>query len=360
MTELDRESDGRPALALPAFVDGHCHLDKTFLGLPWIPHQAQDSVAGRIDAERALRGALPLPTYDRAKALLRKMAAFGTTALRTHVDIDTSRGLDDLHAILRLREETREHVTIQIVAFPQSGILRDPGTRDLLDAALSEGADLVGGLDPATIDGDRAAHLDIVFGLAEKHGKGIDVHLHERHEQGLATIGDMCGRALAAGLQDRVTISHAFALGDADEAALAEATANLARAKISIATSAPGAFPMPPVKPLREAGVLVFAGSDNIRDAWSPLGNGDMLERAMLVAWRQNFRTDADVAIALDLVSCAGRRALGLGNGRLGSEDDKVLLPAETPSDAVARRPVDRMVLHGSKVLAREGVCLAF
>ncbi len=342
-------------ITLPAFVDGHCHLDKTFLGLPWMPHRAADSVAGRIDAERAMRGTLALPAYDRAKVLLRKMVAFGTTALRTHVDIDTARKLDDLHAILRLREETREHVAMQIVAFPQSGILRDPGTYELLDAALGEGADLVGGLDPATIDAGRTAHLDAVFALAVKHGKGIDIHLHERGATGLATIHDICARTAAAGLNGRSTISHAFALGDADERDFAAAAGALAGAGVAIATSVPGAFAMPPVKPLREAGVLVFAGSDNIRDAWSPLGNGDMLERAMLAAWRQNFRTDEDLGVALDLVSGAGRRALGLG----GTED-VVELAAETSSEAVAQRPRERIVRRGAQVLARDGVCLAF
>ena len=349
-----REAGGR-TIALPAFVDGHCHLDKTFMGLPWTPHQAADSVAGRIDAERAMRRALTLPTYDRAKGLLRKMVAFGTTALRTHVDIDTARKLDDLHAILRLREETCDHVAIQIVAFPQSGILRDPGTRELLDAALAEGADLVGGLDPATIDGDRDAHLAAVFALAAKHGKGVDIHLHERGATGLATIHAICARTVAAGLQGRATISHAFALGDADKRDFAAAAGALAKADVSIATSVPGAFPMPPVKALREAGVPVFAGSDNIRDAWSPLGNGDMLERAMLAAWRQNFRSDEDLCVALDLVSGAGRRALGPGDMQ-----DVVDLPAETPSEAVALRPGARIVRRGTRVLARDGVCLAF
>lgn len=112
---------------------------------------------------------------------------------------------------------------------------------------------------------------------------------------------------------------------------------------------------MPPVKPLRDAGVLVFAGSDNIRDAWSPLGNGDMLERAMLAAWRQNFRTDEDLGVALDLATTAGRRALGLGD-----TDDRVELQAETPSEAIAQRPGGRIVRRGSAVLARDGVCVAF
>ena len=116
--------------------------------------------------------------------------------------------------------------------------LEDEAEREtLLDAALAEGADIVGGLDPATIDGDRAAHLDAVFALAAKHGKGIDIHLHERGATGLATIHDICARTTAAGLHGQATISHAFALGDAAEGEFAAAAGALATQKRGAAGS---------------------------------------------------------------------------------------------------------------------------
>jgi cytosine deaminase len=329
-------------LELPGFVDGHCHLDKTLWGMPWRPHVAGVTVADRIAAERAVRGSLPVPTIERGRALLNQMLACGTTALRTHVDIDTALKLDDLHAILELREQTRDQVDMQIVAFPQSGILRDPGVADLLDAALKAGADLVGGLDPIGIDRDLAGHLDVVFGLASRNGKGVDIHLHDGGDSGLAQIEDVAARTAAHGLGGKVAISHAFALGDAKPDALKRAADLLARADVAIMTHAPGSASMPPVKALREAGVEVFAGSDNIRDLWSPYGNGDMLERARLIGYRQNFRRDEEMLIALDLVTEAGRRATGLGGG-----DTTVEVEAQTIAEAIATCPPRLAVRRG-------------
>jgi cytosine deaminase len=330
-------------LTLPGFVDGHCHLDKTLWGMPWRPHAAGATVAERIEAERAVRGSLPVPTIERGRALLEQMLACGTTALRTHVDIDTARRLDDLHAILELREQNRDRVDMQIVAFPQSGILRDRGVAELLDAALGEGADLVGGLDPLGIDRDLKGHLDVVFALASRHGKGVDIHLHDGGESGLAQIEDIAARTAAHGLGGKVAISHAFALGDARPDALRRVADDLAKAGVAIMTHAPGAASMPPVMALREAGVEVFAGSDNIRDLWSPYGNGDMLERARLIGYRQNFRKDEEMLIALDLVTEAGRRATGLGGG-----DTVVEVEAETIAEAIATCPPRLAVRRGA------------
>jgi cytosine deaminase len=340
-------------ITLPGFVDGHCHLDKSLAGLPWMPHEAEDSVPSKIASERARRGQLALPTIDRARNLLRRMVAHGTTALRTHVDIDTARRLDDLEAILELRREVGGHIDIQVVAFPQSGILRDPGTADLLDAALAAGADLVGGLDPVAIDGDMSGHLDIVFGLAERHGKDIDIHLHGRGALGLAEIRDIAGRTRAAGLGGKVAVSHAFSLGDGAPDELQAIAAELAEAGVAVMTHAPGAAPMPPVKPLRAAGVEVFSGSDNIRDMWSPYGSADMLDRARLIGYRQNFRRDEDLMVALDVVSRAGRRVMGLPE-----DTAEVLVEAETLAEAVVSCPPRQRVVRGNRVLAEAGRAL--
>ena len=119
---------------------------------------------------------------------MRQVVASGTLHMRSHVDIDNQLGLKNLHEILKVRERFRDLVTIQIVAFPQSGILRSPGTAELLDAAIAEGADLVGGLDPVGIDGDLDGHLDAIFAIAERRGVGVDIHLHDGGEGGIAQM----------------------------------------------------------------------------------------------------------------------------------------------------------------------------
>ena len=263
-------------------------------------------------------------------------------------------GVGGVEAILGVRERWAGVATIQIVAFPQSGIVRCPGVAERLDEALRLGADLVGGLDPLGIDGDVAGHLDVVFRLAERHGKGIDVHLHDAGEDGLAEILDIAASTAAAGLAGRVTVSHAFALGSVPEARAALAAERLAAAGVAVLTSAPGAAAMPPVRLLRQAGVRVVAGSDNVRDLWSPLGNASMLERCMLVAYRSGYRSDADLASCLDLATTEAAALLGLADRGLapGARADLIVVDAGSVPQAIAERPRPAAVITGGRLAA--------
>jgi cytosine/adenosine deaminase-related metal-dependent hydrolase len=346
------------ALLVPAFADGHVHLDKTLLGLPFQPHRPGASIAERIARERELRRELRAPVEERARRLIDMIVPLGTTALRSHVDIDPDAGLSGLHALLRVREATRDLVDIQIVAFPQSGIVTSPGVADLVDAAIREGADLVGGLDPAGIDGDIEGHLDAIFAIAQKHGAGLDIHLHDPGPLGAFELRQIAARASAAGMAGKVAVSHAFALGGIDEGEFARTGEALARADVAIMTNGPGAATMPPVRRLVAAGVRVFAGSDNIRDAWSPFGDGDMLGRAMMIAYRQDFRADADLELAFSLASSASAGVMGLPERgpRVGAVADLVALPAASIAEAVAARPRRKLVMKRGRVLARDGV----
>jgi cytosine/creatinine deaminase len=348
------------ALLLPGLVDGHLHLDKTLLGLPFQPHLPGDSVAQRIAAEKTLRRDLPLSVEERASKLVRQIAAHGTTSIRSHVDIDTEVGLAGLHALLRLRDEVRHFLEIQIVAFPQSGVILHPGAAQLLDQAISDGADLVGGLDPAGIDGDVAGQLNAIFAIAERHSVGVDVHLHDPGSLGCFELRQISERTIAAGLQRRVTVSHAFALGEVDECEFERTAETLARAGVAIMTSAPGPVAMPPVKRLCAAGVTVFGGSDNIRDAWSPYGNGDMLERATLIAYRQGFLADEDLALALSLVTEAPASVLGLDDYTLkeGAWADLVAVPVASVPEAVVEHPPRLLVMKRGRIIARNGKLL--
>jgi cytosine/creatinine deaminase len=278
--------------------------------------------------------------------------------MRSHVDIDNQLGLKNLHEILKVRERFRDLVTIQIVAFPQSGILRSPGTAALLDAAIADGADLLGGLDPVGIDGDLNGHLDPIFAIAERRGVGIDIHLHDGGESGIAQIRAIAERTRAAGLQGKVAVSHAFALGSVP-IELAERTSDLlAETGVAIMSHGPGGATIPPIKLLREHGVRVFGGSDNIRDAWSPFGNGDMLERAMMIGYRANFRHDAELALAFDMVSRTAADVLGIADYGIavGGPADFVVVEAGSLAEAVATRPRRKLVVKAGRMVAKDGV----
>jgi cytosine deaminase len=347
------------ALLLPPLVDGHIHLDKTLLGLPWVPNRAVGGrVRDRIEAERQVRAERTVPEAETAANLVRQVVASGTLHMRSHVDIDNQLGLRNLHEILKVRDRFRNLLSIQLVAFPQSGIVRSPGTAELLDAAITEGADLVGGLDPIGIDGDIDAHLDAVFGIAERRGVGVDIHLHDSGESGIAQLTAIARRTEAAGLNNRVAVSHAFALGSVPTD-VAERTADLlAEAGVAIMSHGPGGATIPPLKLLHEHGVEVFGGSDNIRDAWSPFGNGDMLQRAMMIGNRANFRHDEELALAFDMVTAAAARVLGLPTYGIaaGAPADFVVVEAGSLAEAVATYPRRKLVIKAGRIVARDGV----
>ena len=353
MPPADRRIDAAGHVVSPSFVEGHIHLDKTLIGLPFIPHIPGDSVAERIAAEKSLRRSIDVPVDVRGGLLIEQVVGYGTGSIRSHVDIDTEIGLAGLHALLRLKERYRHLVDIQIVAFPQSGIFADPGTADLLDAALAEGADLVGGLDPAGIDSNVTGHLDVVFGLAAKHGAGVDIHLHDFGTLGAFELRQIAERTIALGMEGKVAVSHAFALGGIDDFEFGRTADALARAGVAIMTNGPGPVPMPPVKRLAAAGVTVFAGSDNIRDAWGPYGNGDLLQRAMMIGYRQHFLADDDLRHAFDMVTTIAAGVLGIEAYGLapGGRADLVLIPAPSVPQAVADVTQGRIVIKRGRVI---------
>jgi cytosine/creatinine deaminase len=338
-----------------AFVEGHIHLDKSFVGGGWRPHVPGDALDERIAAEARLlaEADAEVPVAERALALVRQIAAYGTGWVRSHVDVHTEVGLAGVEMLLALRERCADLVELQIVAFPQRGVIADPGAAALLDAALSAGAEVIGGLDPAGFDGDVDGQLDVIFDLAARHAAGIDIHLHDPGELGTSQLRRIAERTERAGMAGRVAVSHAYALGAVEAGELARTADALARAGVSIMTNAPGTGPMPPVLALRDAGVTVFAGSDNIRDAWWPYGNGDMLERASMIGYRQGLYTDDELRVAWDLATGAAARALGLPDHGIhpGAPAHLVAVEAGGVPEAVAQHPPRRLVLHGGKIV---------
>ncbi|WP_447921925.1 amidohydrolase family protein [Achromobacter aegrifaciens] len=350
-------TDLRGHLVLPGFVDGHIHLDKSFVGGRWRPHRPAASLRERLAIEKEELAAAA-PIAERADALIAQVAAFGTVAMRCHVDVDATTGLANLRAVMAAREPWRGIVDIELVAFPQAGVMSCPGTVQWLEAAVREGAGVVGGIDPSTLDGDAEGQLDGVFGIADRLGAKIDIHLHEPGEQGVEQLARIAARTQALGLAGRVAVSHAYALGDVGPRALDEVARKLADAGVAIMTNAPGDRAFPPVLALLAAGVRVFTGNDNIQDCWWPYGNGDMLQRAMLIGYRSGFYTDDDLLTALHMASHAGAEVLGLEGYGLqpGNEATFVALPAPNGAAAVAAAPAQRFLFRKGEPVGEAAV----
>lgn len=354
----DQVIDARGCLVIPGLVDAHAHIDKTLWGTPWHPHQAGPTLMDKIQNERQVLGSLGLSPEVQSARLLRRLIACGTTHVRTHVDVGPDVGLTHLHGVQAMRERHRDWIDIDFVAFPQTGVMIRPGTLDLLEQAVRDGAQVIGGLDPVGVDRDPKGQLDGIFAIAGRHGCGVDIHLHDRGDLGAVTVEMIAERTRSLGLAGKVAISHAFCLGGVEPARLESLVGLLLDNDIAIMTHAPsGPTPFPPVRLLHERGVRLFTGSDGIRDTWSPLNNGDMLERAYLLAYRSGFRDDPGIEIALRMATYGGAQVMGVEHYGLavGSAADLVLVEAETAAEAVAFHPARRLVLKRGRVVAREG-----
>jgi cytosine/creatinine deaminase len=352
--------DAGGRIAIPGLVDAHTHLDKSLLGYPWYVNKVGPRLIDKIDNERKVKREYSLDAHVQSMRQALQSVGYGTTLIRTHVDIDTDQGVAALEGVMETCRQLAGVVEIEIVAFPQSGLMRRPGTAELLETAMQIGADLVGGLDPCGMDRDPKAHLDTIFALAGKYGKGIDIHLHEGGELGAFSMEMIFERIRALGMQGKVAVSHAFCLGLPDwnvSQALIDTCAEL---DVPILTTAPPSREVPSLKRLRAAGVRFGAGVDGFRDTWGPYGNGDMLERAMLLGLKNNLRRDDELLMALDVCTTGGAMAMDRAGHALevGGRGDVVIVEGESVGEAIVTHQPRKLVVTAGAVAARDGKSL--
>ena len=278
--------------------------------------------------------------------------------IRSHVDVDTEIGIANIEGVVATRETFRDLVEVQIVAFPQSGMLVRHGTLDLMEEALKAGADIVGGIDPGTIDRDPVRHLDAIFALADRYAKPIDIHLHEPGELGAFCLELIVERTRALSLQGRVMVSHAYCLGMLDRPRQTALIDALAAERVAVMTVGSPSAPALPLRLLRQAGVTIASGSDGIQGTWEPWGNGDMLERAKYLAQRNGMTNDADLEETARICTFGGAEGIGVAGYGLapGCHGTAVLVSARTLAEAVALTPQARTVICRGRVVVRDGV----
>ena len=349
--------DACGAIAVPGLVEAHTHLDKTLWGMPWYDGRKGGVLQDLVDNERNSRIPLGLDVHRQSMRHAIQLVETGTSHIRSHADIDTDHGLTLLEGKIRTRDALAGVVELQIVAFPQSGLMVRPGTYELLDEALANGADVVGGLDPSSFDRDPKASLDATFALAVKHAKPIDIHLHEAGELGAFTLEMIMERTRAHGLQGLVGISHAFCLGMPDQARVARLIEQVAALDIRIfSTGAPSAS-CPSLQHLCAAGVRVGIGCDGIRDTWGPWGQPDMMDRARIVGMKNKMRRDDELELLLHTTCSGGADAIGVPDHALtiGAQADFTLVAGETLAHAVVEQAPRPMVVKSGRVVARNG-----
>ncbi|MBO1026420.1 amidohydrolase family protein [Ochrobactrum sp. SD129] len=352
--------DGEGAIVAPGLIDAHTHLDKTTWGMPWHVNNRAAILRERIDFERDNRLEIGIDPHRQSMRHAIGLAAHGGTHIRSHVDIDPTHGLSMVEGVWETREKLKDIIDIEIVAFPQSGLMVMPGTKDLLDEALRQGCEVLGGIDPCGIDRDPKGQLDILFALATKHGVPIDIHLHETGDLGAFTMELIFERIRAHGMQGKVAISHAFALGMNDYLRVGQLIEQIALLDVAILTTGAPSATVPSIRRLKEAGVRIGGGCDGIRDTWGPWGQPDMLDRARIIGMKNGVRSDDDLEHLLHIVSQGGADVMGLKNYGLtvGCNADFTLLTGETLAHAVVDVAPRPLVVKNGRVSARNGVAV--
>ncbi|MGH7904459.1 MAG: amidohydrolase family protein [Candidatus Dormibacteraceae bacterium] len=358
---------GGEMLLLPAFIDTHVHLDKALTRDQLPEHDG--TLAGAIGAvhERKRRYTVE-DVRARARAVIEAGVLTGSTRFRSHVDIDTIAGLTPLEGVLAAARDCAGIAEVQTVAFPQEGILRDPGTLELMRAALAAGAGLVGGMPHwERTDRERREHVRLCFELAERFDRDLDMHVDETDDGSVRTLEMVADEALGRGWFGRVTAGHVCSLAAADDGYAARVIDKCARAGLSVVSNPVTNLVIQGrhdrglirrgttrIAELRAAGVNLCFGQDCIDDAFYPFGRGDMLEVALISAHAAHLAGREELLFALEAVTEAPARAWRLTDHgiRPGARADLVLYEARSWKEALRLQAPPREVWFGGQKVA--------
>jgi cytosine/adenosine deaminase-related metal-dependent hydrolase len=340
--------DAKGMLLIPSFIEKHVHLDKTYMGDHWRACIPASGVIERCEIEKNILASISSGIQERAEALLEVLLSYGSTHVRTHVDIYPEVKLQNLEGVQHALESYSNKVSSEIVAFAQHGLL-SPGTVELVREALRNGAGIVGAVDPATVDNNIEASLVQLLDLAVEGNADIDLHLHDPGHLGTFTMKRLACLTKQAGWEGRVAISHAFGLGDVSREEAVEIAELLRDSGISIVTSLPIGRNIPPVSLLSEYGVNVAIGNDNIFDSWWPTGNGDVLERVGRLIERSRWTDEVSLSQALKYITGGLTPLDREGRKQWPKEGDAanmILVEASCSAEVVARRSNRKAVFY--------------
>jgi cytosine deaminase len=362
-----REIDAAGRLVSPPFIDAHVHLDAVLtVGQPRYNSSGTLLEGIQIWSERK-----PSLTREdvrnRVLEEIRWEVAQGTLHIRSHVDV-CDPALTAMRALIEVREEVRDICDLQLVAFPQDGIMSFPNGRELMRKAMELGCDLVGGIPHYEWTRDMGVEdVHYTFTLAKEFNRDIDCHCDETDDPLSRFTEVMAADTLQQGWQGRVTASHCTAMHSYDNAYAFKLIRLLARAQVSVVANPfdnvvlQGRFDTYPkrrgitrVKELLASGVNVALGHDSIMDPWFPLGKGDMLAAAQLALFLCHMSGYEEINDVFDLITTNAARALRIQD-KYGIEEGKsadfLILDAPSAFEALRLVPTRLHVFkHGREV----------
>ena len=355
----DAEIDARGGLVTESFVDPHLHLCKV-----WTASMAGDAAmqayhgAGMAHAASAIDLAAQVKAQyheswisENARRAVALAALHGNLHIRALADVDTKARLEGVKALLRVRDEFRGVVDVQVVAFAQDGIVREPGAAALMSEAMRLGADVVGGIPwiEAT-DADQAEHVRFCFDLAREFDKDVSMLLDDAGDARLRTLELMARATIARGWEGRALAHHCRAMALYDEAYFRELVPLLKRARVPVVTD-PHTGPLHArVRELLAAEVDVCLGQDDISDAYYPFGRNNMLEVAFLASHLLWMTGGADIERLFDMVTTDAAKAMNIGDFGLAVGKPAHLVVLDAPDVIEALRwhaPPAHVISHG-------------
>ncbi len=355
-------------LVTPPLVEPHIHLDAVLtVGQPR-PNVSGSLFEGiAVWAER-VAGLTYSDVQSRVRQVLRWQLACGVQHVRSHVDVCDPE-LTALRALVDLREEVRGIIDLQLVAFPQQGILGFDGGAELMRKAVELGADVVGGIPHYELTReDGVESVRFAMGLADEHGLQVDIHCDETDDDHSRFVEVMAAETIRRGMTGRVTASHTTAMGSYNGAYAYRLIANIARAGLNMVTNPldssvlQGRFDTGPVrrgltrvKQLQEAGINVCIGHDSVMDPWYPLGYGDPLQSAFVLVHMGQMSGDDELRRLIEMITVNPATALGIPDYglRIGGPADLVVFDAPSEADALRLVAPRTLVLRGGRVVAR-------
>lgn len=366
------EIDAGAKLTVPGFIDPHIHLDKVNIVDVVRPNKSGTLKEAIEIIWEKKAGYTVEDIVERSGDVIKRAALNGTTRMRSHVDIDTIGGLKPLEGVLEAKRRFKDIVDIQIAAFPQEGVLKNPGCEKLMREAMKMGADVVGGM-PANEESpdDSRKHIEIAFDIAEEFDADIDMHIDETDDPFYRTLEMLADETIKRGYQGRVTAGHTCALAAYDDHYAGYVIEKVKKAGINIITNPAtnlmlqGRHDKQPirrgitrVKELLNAGVNVSFGQDCVKDTFYPFGSADMLQVALIAAHAAHMSLPDEIELTFDMLTTNAAKVLRLEDYGLeeGKRADIVILDTDNVKDAIRLQPARLFVIKAGKIIAKNEV----
>lgn len=358
--EAKQVIDAKSCLVTESFVNGHLHLCKVFTlemaGQAALGEYHGGSMGGAMTAIE--RAADFKACYDEKWIIenVRKACDMaikhGNTHIRAFADVDTKARLEGVKALIKAREEYKGRVELQVVAFPQDGVVREQGAEAYMRQAMELGADVVGGIPWVEYAEEwEQTHVDSMCALAKEFNKGISMLLDDVGDPGERTLEMLCKKSIEMGWQGRVTAQHCRAIGLYNENYFRKILALMKEGGVGL-VSDPHTGPLHArVRDLVAAGIPVALGQDDIADAYYPYGENNMLQIAFLASHLLWMTTFKDMEILYDMITTSAAKVLGIENHELkvGGNADLVVLGEQDVYHAIWQHRAPVYVIKDGK-----------